>query len=52
MTNEAFATTDPYPRKRIAVLDSAMSYVDTVAGQGPRLFSSTATRPLRISGAT
>jgi len=26
---------DPHPRKRIAVLDSAMSYVDTGAGQGP-----------------
>src|SRR5262249_50613061 len=26
---------DPHPRKGIAVLDSAMSYVDTGAGQGP-----------------
>lgn len=30
----AIATTDPHPRKRVAVLDSAMSYAE--AGQGPR----------------
>jgi haloalkane dehalogenase len=30
----AISPTDPHPRNRIGVLDSAMSYVDTGAGQG------------------
>ena len=34
MADEAFAAADPHPRKRVSVLDSAMSYVDTGAGQG------------------
>ena len=34
MANEAFGATDPHPRRRVSVLDSAMSYVDTGAGQG------------------
>ena len=32
MTNAAIPATDPHPRKRIDVLDSAMAYVDTGAG--------------------
>lgn len=30
----AISPADPHPRQRVAVLDSAMSYVDTGAGQG------------------
>lgn len=35
MPNHAISPIDPHPRKCVSVVDSAMSYVDTGAGQGP-----------------
>ena len=42
---------DTHPRKRIAVEDSEMSYVDT-GGDGPMTVFRTATRRRPTSGAT
>ena len=46
----AISPHDPYPRQRVRILDSEISYVDV--GQGSPIVLCTATRLGPISGAT